>query len=97
VLPLPVITRDSINTALSYEASAKLRVVFMKPMLEGSTPTSYWNENVLIPVYENDFKQWLDFRINSIALVGFYNICRKFRDQHSNLNLCLFELSCFIK
>jgi hypothetical protein len=37
----------------------------MKPMLEGSTPTSYWNENVLIPVY--DFKQWLDFRINSIA------------------------------
>jgi hypothetical protein len=27
-LPLPVITRDSINTALSYEdASAKLRVV----------------------------------------------------------------------
>jgi hypothetical protein len=33
-LPLPVITRDSINTALSYEdASAKLRVVFMKPML----------------------------------------------------------------
>jgi hypothetical protein len=24
------------------------------------------------------FKQWLDFRINSIALaVGFYNICRK--------------------
>jgi hypothetical protein len=37
-LPLPVITRDSINTALSYEdASAKLRVVFMKPMLEGST------------------------------------------------------------
>jgi hypothetical protein len=39
----------------------------MKPMLEG-TPTSYWNENVLIPaVYENDFKQWLDFRINSIA------------------------------
>jgi hypothetical protein len=39
----------------------------MKPMLEGSTPTSYWNENVLIPVYENDFKQWLDFRINSIA------------------------------
>jgi hypothetical protein len=65
-LPLPVITRDSINTALSYEdASAKLRVVFMKPMLEGSTPTSYWNENVLIPaVYENDFKQWLDFRIN---------------------------------
>jgi hypothetical protein len=50
----------------------------MKPMLEGSTPTSYWNENVLIPaVYENDFKQWLDFRINSIAAVGFYNICRK--------------------
>jgi hypothetical protein len=87
-LPLPVITRDSINTALSYEdASAKLRVVFMKPMLEGSTPTSYWNENVLIPaVYENDFKQWLDFRINSIAWRWDFIISvEKFRDQHSNL------------
>jgi hypothetical protein len=51
----------------------------MKPMLDGSTPTSYWNENVLIPaVYENDFRQWLDFRINSHCVaLGFYNICRK--------------------
>jgi hypothetical protein len=71
----------------------------MKPMLEGSTPTSYWNENVLIPaVYENDFKQWLDFRINSIAWRWDFIISvEKFRDQHSNLNLCLFELSCFIR
>lgn len=68
-LPLPVITRDNITTALSYEdATAKLRLVFMKPMPEGGTPTTFWNEKVLIPaVYETDFKDWLDFRINSLA------------------------------
>jgi hypothetical protein len=40
----------------------------MKPMLDGSTPTSYWNENVLIQQFmKMILRQWLDFRINSIA------------------------------
>jgi hypothetical protein len=68
-LPLPVVARTGITTALSYEdETAKLRLVFMRPMLAGGTPVSYWNENVLIQnVYETDFKNWLNFRINSIA------------------------------
>jgi hypothetical protein len=68
-LPLPVITRNGVTTALSYEdQSSKLRLVFMRPMIEGGSPITYWNENVLIPtVYENDFKEWLKFRINSLA------------------------------
>jgi len=68
-LPLPVVDRNGITTALSYEdETAKLRLVFMRPMLAGGSPVSYWNENVLIQnVYETDFKNWLKFRINSIA------------------------------
>ena len=68
-LPLPVITRNGVTTALSYEdQTSKLRLVFMRPMIEGGVPITYWNENVLIPaVYENDFKEWLKFRINSLA------------------------------
>lgn len=68
-LPLPVITRNGVTTALSYEdQTSKLRLVFMRPMIEGGAPITYWNENVLIPaVYENDFKEWLKFRINSLA------------------------------
>jgi hypothetical protein len=67
-LPLPVITRNGVTTALSYgDETAKLRIVFMKPMPAGGTPVTYWNENVLVPnVYENDYKEWLNFRINSI-------------------------------
>lgn len=68
-LPLPVVARNGITTALSYEdETTKLRLVFMRPMPAGGSPVSYWNENVLIQnVYETDFKNWLKFRINSIA------------------------------
>jgi hypothetical protein len=68
-LPLPVVTRDSITTALSFEdESSKLRVVYMRPMPEDGTPVSYNNKNVLIPnIAETKFKNWLNFRINSIS------------------------------
>lgn len=68
-LPLPVIARNGVTTAFSFsDETSKLRVVFMKPMPEGGTPEAYWNENVLIPaVYEFDYKDWLNFRINSLG------------------------------
>jgi hypothetical protein len=67
-LPLPVITRNGVTTALSYEdETSKLRVVCMKPMPAGGTPVGYWNENVLVTsIYENEYKDWLNFRINSL-------------------------------
>lgn len=66
-LPLPVITRNSIATAFSFdEQTSKLRVVFMKPVPEGGTPVSFYNESVLIPtVVDVNFKNWLNFRISS--------------------------------
>jgi hypothetical protein len=68
-LPLPVIARNGITTALSYEdETSKLRVVFMKSMPAGGTPVAYWNEAVLIPaVYISDYEDWLSFRINSVG------------------------------
>jgi hypothetical protein len=67
-LPLPVITRNGVTTALSYEdETSKLRVVCMKPMPAGGTPVGHWNENVLVTsIYENEYKDWLNFRINSL-------------------------------
>jgi hypothetical protein len=69
LLPLPVITRNSITTAFSFdEQNSKLRLVFMNPVPEGGTPVAFQNNNVLIPaVVEFNFKNWLDFRINSEA------------------------------
>jgi hypothetical protein len=68
-LPLPVVTKNGINTAYSYEdETSKLRIVFMNPVYSGTAPVSFLNKNVLIPnIYENNYKKWLDFRINSIA------------------------------
>jgi hypothetical protein len=66
-LPLPVINRNSIITAYTLDdQSSKLRLVFMNPVPEGGSPVAFHNDNVLIPaVAENDFKYWLNFRINS--------------------------------
>jgi hypothetical protein len=68
-LPLPVISRNGITTALSFQDEpSKLRLVFMKPMPQGGAPVAYYNERVLIPaIHENDFKEWLKFRISSLA------------------------------
>jgi hypothetical protein len=66
-LPLPVITRNGITTAFSFDdQTSKLRVVFMKPVPEGGTPVAFYNEIVLIPaVVDVNFKNWLNFRISS--------------------------------
>ena len=68
-LPLPVITRDSISTAHSFEDEpSKLRVVYMRKMVTGGNPSAYHNPNVLIPnVAETKFKNWLNFRVNSVG------------------------------
>jgi len=68
-LPLPITNRNGINTAYSFEEqNAKLRLVFMLPVPEGGSPTTFWNENMTIPaIYEAEFKDWLDFRIKSIG------------------------------
>jgi hypothetical protein len=67
-LPLPVITRDGVKTAFSFQdETSKLRLVFMKPMPEGGSPVTFENKAVLMREnYESKFKKWLDFRINSI-------------------------------
>lgn len=68
-LPLPVIARNGVSTSFNFEDQpSKLRLVFMKAIAAGSPPLGIWNENMTIPkLYENDYKDWLDFRINSIA------------------------------
>ena len=68
-LPLPVVTRDNISTALTFEdETAKIRVVYMKRMPTGGSPVSYENTNVQIPkVVQTRFLKWLNFRINSIG------------------------------
>lgn len=67
LLPLPVITRNSITTAFSLDdQTSKLRLVFMNPVPEGGTPVAFFNPNILIPsIAENEFKNWLNFRISS--------------------------------
>jgi len=69
LLPLPVVARKGVTTALSFEDdNSKLRLLFSKPMPEGGLPVAYLNENVLIPkLYENDYSDWLRYRINSIG------------------------------
>lgn len=69
VLPLPVTTKNGITTANSFEdASSKLRLVFMLPVPEGGSPAAFWNENFTIPaIHENEYKDWLNFRINSVG------------------------------
>jgi hypothetical protein len=66
-LPLPVVTKSGIKTALSFEdETSKLRLVFMKKVIAGGAPMSYLNENVLLPkIALTNYKNWLNFRINS--------------------------------
>lgn len=68
-LPLPIITRESITTAINFEdQTTKLRVVYMKKMPSNGSPVCYQNSNVLIPyVAETHFKEWLKFRLNSVG------------------------------
>lgn len=67
-LPLPVIARNGVTTSYNFEDQpSKLRLVFKKEQ-EGGAPVGFWNEKMTIPkLYENDYKDWIDFRINSIA------------------------------
>lgn len=68
-LPLPMLTRNGVATAYSYEdETSKLRLLFMKPMPEDATPVAYDNPTVLVPaVYLSNYKEWLNFRINSVG------------------------------
>nr|WP_315245195.1 hypothetical protein [uncultured Flavobacterium sp.] len=82
-LPLPVITRNSVTTALSFEdETSKIRVVYMRNMPEEGLPVCYENKNVLIPnIAETKFKNWLNFRINSVGWEWDYLISvEKFRE-----------------
>jgi hypothetical protein len=68
-LPLPVISRNGVTTAYNFEDQpSKLRLIYKRPTLEGSAPFGFWNENMTIPkLHESDYKDWIDFRINSLA------------------------------
>jgi hypothetical protein len=67
-LPLPVVNKSGITTAYSFDDQpSKLHLVFTNPMSVGSTPVTFWNEEMTIPkIRENNYSKWLDFRINSI-------------------------------
>lgn len=82
-LPLPVITRDAITTAYMFDdVPTKLRVAYMKKIPTGGSPVAYNNENVLIPnIAETRFKNWLNFRINSVGWEwDFFIPVEKFRE-----------------
>lgn len=71
-LPLPVVKIGDITTAHAFEQeSSKLRLVFYNAISldddeNEAEPVCYENRNMLIPgVYENDYKDWLFFLINS--------------------------------
>lgn len=68
-LPLPVIGRNGVTTAYNFEDQpSKLRLIYKQQTLEGSAPVGFWNQNMTIPkLHESDYKDWIDFRINSIA------------------------------
>lgn len=68
-LPLPVIGRNGVTTAYSFqEETSKLRLVFMKPMQTDQTPVAFENRAVFIPnIYNHRYINWLNFRINSVA------------------------------
>lgn len=81
-LPLPVIARNGVTTSYNFEDQpSKLRLVFKKEQ-EGGAPVGFWNEKMTIPkLYENDYKDWIDFRINSVAWNwGFVVSVEKFRE-----------------
>ncbi|MFW0737569.1 hypothetical protein [Flavobacterium sp. T12S277] len=68
-LPLPIITRNAIKTAYNFQDEpSKVRVVHMKKTAIGGSPVCYENLNVLLPfVASTKFKNWINFRINSIG------------------------------
>jgi len=82
-LPLPVITRNGVTTSFSFDDQpSKLRLIFMKALTEGGRPIGFWNEKMSIPgLYENDYQDWLNFRIKSMAGTwDFVVSVEKFRD-----------------
>lgn len=68
-LPLPVLTRNGVTTSYNFEDQPeKLRLIFMKAYQEDGKPVGFWNEKFTIPqLYENDYKDWIDFRIRSMS------------------------------
>ncbi len=68
-LPLPMLTRNGVTTSYNFEDKPdKLRLLFMKAYQEDGKPVGFWNEKFTIPqLYENDYKDWIDFRIRSMA------------------------------
>jgi hypothetical protein len=69
LLPLPVILRNGVTTAHNFEdETAKIRLIFMKPMPEEGIPVAFLNQNALIPaLYEDEYEEWIRYRLNSIA------------------------------
>lgn len=67
-LPLPVVDRNGKTTAFNFEDQpTKLRLVFANQVAYGNLPVTFWNENMTVPkIRENNYAEWLDFRINSI-------------------------------
>lgn len=67
-LPYPIITRNAIKTAVSFDDSeSKLRLVFYDNTVEQSYPACFWNELFdMKNLYFNYYKDWLSFRTNSI-------------------------------
>jgi hypothetical protein len=68
-LPLPMLTRNGVTTSYNFEDKPeKLRLIFMKAYQEDGKPIGFWNEKFTIPqLHENDYKDWIDFRIKSMA------------------------------
>lgn len=68
-LPLPVINRALGSSAFALDDdTGKIRVVFYRAVPEGGKPLTYENAGMLIPaVYNNFYKGWLQFRVNSVA------------------------------
>lgn len=68
-LPLPVITRNGITTALALDDdTSKLRLAFYRPVLDEGRPISYENAGMLLPaIYQSYYKDWLAFRISAVS------------------------------
>lgn len=68
-LPLPIATVSSIKTAINFQDEpSKIRTVYMRKMIPGGVPVTFENTAVLIPnVAATKFKNWLNFRINSVG------------------------------
>ncbi|WP_417365873.1 hypothetical protein [Flavobacterium beibuense] len=65
----PFTDKNGANTAYAFDDEpSKLRLVFFRKMLEGGRPLAFDNQNMSIrSVYNNYYKRWLDFRVNSVS------------------------------